>query len=70
MLANLTVKLSKRVDRLIAEATELADKPDLNTGERRQAEHILYQLQNTWENFVREFVLLSATGRRRTMMAK
>ncbi|WP_162792253.1 hypothetical protein [Novosphingobium sp. P6W] len=35
----------------------------LDPAQRRQAEHITFQLQNAWEIYVRNFILSSATGR-------
>lgn len=62
MLGHIVRKLEARVDALAIEMAPLFIG-SLATAERRQAEHITYQLQNAWEIFVRDFVLTSATGR-------
>lgn len=61
MLHALVTQLERRVDALEAEMTPLLLTP-LAIRERRQAEHITFQLQNVWEMFVRNFILSSATG--------
>ena len=62
MLSNLVAQLERRVDALSVEMMPLRSAP-LGIAERRQAEHITFQLQNAWEMYVRNFILLSATGR-------
>ena len=62
MLGNLSAQLDRRVDALRAEMVPLLSGP-LSAVERRQAEHITFQLQNAWEMYVRNFILSSATGR-------
>jgi len=61
MLIALTSKLEQRVDVLSLEASTLFDTP-LTPETRRQAEHLAFQLQTTWELYVRNFVLISASG--------
>ena len=61
MLVALFTRLERRVNALEAEMTPLLAAP-LTTFDRRQAEHITFQLQNVWEMYVRNFILLSATG--------
>lgn len=61
MLAALVTNLERRVDALSAEMAPLLGSA-LTSQERRQAEHITFQLQNVWEQFVRNFILVSATG--------
>lgn len=61
MLISLAVQLQRRVDALSAEMSPLFAAP-LSAMDRRQAEHITFQLQNAWEIYVRNFILLSATG--------
>ncbi len=63
MLGSLVSQLERRVDNLHAEMTPLIGGAPLNAVERRQAEHIIFQLQNAWEMYVRNFILSSATGR-------
>lgn len=63
MLGALAAQLERRVDALHAEMTPLMCGGPLNAVERRQAEHITFQLQNVWEIYVRNFILWSATGR-------
>ncbi len=63
MLGGLVAQLERRVDALHAEMTPLMGGAPLNAVERRQAEHITFQLQNAWELYVRNFILSSATGR-------
>lgn len=62
MLSNLSAQLERRVDALSAEMAPLLAAP-LSAVDRRQAEHITFQLQNAWEMYVRNFILSSATGR-------
>lgn len=62
MLSKLVGQLERRVDALHAEMMPLCAVP-LGVAERRQAEHMTFQLQNVWEMYVRNFILLSATGR-------
>lgn len=62
MLLGVGGRLSQRVDGLLGEASLLAQRGGLTVSERRQAEHIVYQMQNCWESFVRELILCSATG--------
>lgn len=61
MLGALVTQLERRVNALEAEMTPLLAGA-LTTFDRRQAEHITFQLQNIWELYVRNFILLSATG--------
>lgn len=61
MLFALFNQLDRRVHALEAEITPILSTP-LTTSSRRQAEHITFQLQNAWEMYVRNFILLSATG--------
>ncbi|OWQ96046.1 hypothetical protein CDQ92_15060 [Sphingopyxis bauzanensis] len=61
MLSALVTQLERRVDALEAEIAPLLIEP-LSALNRRQAEHITFQLQNVWEMFVRNFILSSATG--------
>lgn len=61
MLGALVTQLERRVNALEAEMTPLLAAP-LTPFNRRQAEHITFQLQNFWEMYVRNFILLSATG--------
>ena len=61
MLSALVTKLERRVNALEVEITPILAAP-LTTFSRRQAEHITFQLQNVWEMYVRNFILLSATG--------
>jgi hypothetical protein len=62
MLGALVTQLERRVNALEAEMTAILAAPIANDG-RRQAEHITFELQNIWEMYVRNFILLSATGR-------
>lgn len=61
MLLALVTQLERRVNALEAEMTPLLVAP-LTSYDRRQAEHITFQLQNVWEMYVRNFILSSATG--------
>lgn len=61
MLNALVTQLERRVDALEAEMAPLLAAP-LSMPDRRQAEHITFQLQNAWEMYVRNFILSSATG--------
>lgn len=63
MLGGLAAQLERRVDDLHAEMAPLMAGVALDPVQRRQAEHITFQLQNAWEMYVRNFILLSATGR-------
>lgn len=63
MLGGLVAQLERRVDALHAEMMPLMGGGPLDPVQRRQAEHIIFQLQNAWELYVRNFILLSATGR-------
>lgn len=63
MLGVLAAQLERTVNALYAEMTPLMGGGPLNSIERRQAEHITFQLQNAWEMYVRNFILSSATGR-------
>lgn len=62
MLGTLASQLERRVDALEMEMVALLGGP-LAATDRRQAEHIIFQLQNVWEIHVRNFILISATGR-------
>lgn len=61
MLGALVLKLECRVDALKLEMAPLLTGT-LTNDQRRQAEHITFQLQNVWELYVRSYILLSATG--------
>lgn len=61
MLGALVTQLERRVNDLESEIALLLVEP-ISNANRRQAEHITFQLQNFWEMYVRNFVLLSATG--------
>lgn len=61
MIGLLITQLERRVNALEVEMSNLLDSP-LTMANRRQAEHITFQLQNSWEIYVRNFVLSSATG--------
>ncbi len=65
MLWGIGARLSQRVDGLLSEVGTLTHQATLEVRERRQVEHIVYQLQNCWESFVRELILCSATGQYR-----
>ena len=62
MLPSLLAQLERRVDALSADMAPFFVAP-LTTRDRRQAEHIAFQLQNAWEQYVRSFILVSATGK-------
>lgn len=62
MLIKLAAKLDARIDALLDDAKPFIGGTTLETGEARQVEHIVMQLQNVWELYVREFVLHSAVG--------
>lgn len=66
MLISLTFQLERRVDALAAEMAPLLTTHSF-AAEWRRAEHITFQLQNAWEIYVRNFILLSATGRATTV---
>lgn len=62
MLWGIGGRLSQRVDGLLGEVRRLPSVGTFEIKERRQVEHIVYQMQNCWESFVREMILCSATG--------
>lgn len=62
-LFNIVAKLEKRTQTLEAEAGLLSLRRKLTIQERRQSEHLVYQLQIVWECFVREYVVNSALGK-------
>lgn len=62
MLNSLAAQLERRVDALSADMAPIFVAP-LTASDRRKAEHITFQLQNAWEQYVRNFILWSATGR-------
>lgn len=61
MLNRLVAQLGHRIDTLSLEMASLPTT-QFSTAQRRQAEHIAFQLQNVWELYIRNFILSSATG--------
>lgn len=62
MLHALSSRLEQRVDALALEIGPILGSP-LSSTDRRRAEYATFQLQNLWELYVRNFILLSATGK-------
>jgi len=61
-LNSVVYKLHRRLDTL-AEDVEAKLVGGYCDGKRRHIEHAIFQLQNSWESYVRELILLSATGK-------
>ncbi|RYG96292.1 MAG: hypothetical protein EON58_12395 [Alphaproteobacteria bacterium] len=62
MLIKLANRLDGRVNALIDEVKPFIGTGDISGGDARRVEHIVMQLQNVWELYMREFVLNSAVG--------
>lgn len=62
MLIKLANRLDNRVDALVDEARPFIGSAEIARADARRVEHIVMQLQNVWELYVREFVLNSAVG--------
>jgi hypothetical protein len=61
MLLQLSAKVQFDVEAIKGVAKPILEKP-LTTETRAYAEHLTFQLHNVWEQFIRNFVLESATG--------